>query len=600
MDQLAVSDLFQGMIGLATKPATLPGADGGFGALLEIPETPDASIALASFAHQFLRLDLPTTGADRLISPQDATPSEIRPDREQNAAAQMPVPAAMPLEPASAEAVRPRKAPPAHPQEQRHERVETKVSATDMPMRDETHFSRHITSPQEPVVAAVARAKPSLENGQLDNMAQAAVTPAEPSSQRQAALSVGADKAEHAQVSSFTREAAPKPGAPVPPIAAAQAVALAGFAMSPPRNPPVEPPVAEPPNSPLPLAKEAEPPLAPVVLPQSTTLHRPNKEASPPSPQDGEAIIRPQPQPAPPAPRAEQTDAREFYPAIPFTNATVATPPRMMEPKAEIGAFEPLSHARVVTHQKVNPPNGPRPEPSIIADHPPFPNPPALVSAAPEAPREGDRHSVAPAFAPNTETISATANTSAPRVIELEGARESERAFVPQSLAAGSMAEAEPTVFSLAPLDKTVSLSQQSVPSGQQEIVISVSRQISETFARFPDRPVELTLAPEELGKVRLSLASVEGAITVSVLAERPETLDLLRRNIELLAKDLRELGFSNVTFSFGGDTSKHPSGSQNQHEDLGREQPEEQGVASAPAIIPSPPVSPRGLDLRL
>ena len=76
---------------------------------------------------------------------------------------------------------------------------------------------------------------------------------------------------------------------------------------------------------------------------------------------------------------------------------------------------------------------------------------------------------------------------------------------------------------------------------------------IAEAARALQDRPVEVTLNPEELGRVRLTLHSVEGSMSVSVAVERPETLDLLRRNIEMLASQLRELGYKNLSFSFAG-----------------------------------------------
>jgi flagellar hook-length control protein FliK len=75
---------------------------------------------------------------------------------------------------------------------------------------------------------------------------------------------------------------------------------------------------------------------------------------------------------------------------------------------------------------------------------------------------------------------------------------------------------------------------------------------LADTVARFPDRPVEVTLSPEELGRVRISLSTHDGALTMSVHADRPETLDLLRRNIDQLAQDFRDLGFRDLSFSFG------------------------------------------------
>jgi flagellar hook-length control protein FliK len=83
----------------------------------------------------------------------------------------------------------------------------------------------------------------------------------------------------------------------------------------------------------------------------------------------------------------------------------------------------------------------------------------------------------------------------------------------------------------------------------------SVSRQIATAVAQMPDQPVEIALSPEELGKVRLILHASEHSMIVTVQAERPETLDLMRRNINMLAADMRDLGYSELSFSF----SDHP-----------------------------------------
>ncbi|MBW6505401.1 MAG: flagellar hook-length control protein FliK [Rhodobacteraceae bacterium] len=102
-------------------------------------------------------------------------------------------------------------------------------------------------------------------------------------------------------------------------------------------------------------------------------------------------------------------------------------------------------------------------------------------------------------------------------------------------------------------------------PGHSAETAASVLRQVSDVVTRLPDRPVELTLAPEELGRVRLTLTTTEHGVSVSVLAERSETLELIRRNIDHLARDLRELGYSSIAFNFGDRPQHGPPGAHSQ-----------------------------------
>lgn len=78
-----------------------------------------------------------------------------------------------------------------------------------------------------------------------------------------------------------------------------------------------------------------------------------------------------------------------------------------------------------------------------------------------------------------------------------------------------------------------------------------VARQIAETLQQMPNRPVEITLNPQELGRVRLSLSSSEAGIVVHLLAERPETMDLMRRQISDLQSAFQDIGYRDIRFSF-------------------------------------------------
>lgn len=81
-----------------------------------------------------------------------------------------------------------------------------------------------------------------------------------------------------------------------------------------------------------------------------------------------------------------------------------------------------------------------------------------------------------------------------------------------------------------------------------------VAQQIVEALQRGAggkDRGVDLLLNPAELGRVRISLSPGDAGLTVHIIADRPETLDLMRRNIDMLAQDFQGLGYEATDFAF-------------------------------------------------
>lgn len=77
--------------------------------------------------------------------------------------------------------------------------------------------------------------------------------------------------------------------------------------------------------------------------------------------------------------------------------------------------------------------------------------------------------------------------------------------------------------------------------------------QIAQAVLSATDQQIDLRLAPEELGRVQLTLHQDGDILRVHIVADRPETLDLLRRHAGELAQDLRAAGHEGATFSFGG-----------------------------------------------
>lgn len=70
---------------------------------------------------------------------------------------------------------------------------------------------------------------------------------------------------------------------------------------------------------------------------------------------------------------------------------------------------------------------------------------------------------------------------------------------------------------------------------------------------------VEITLSPKELGTVKLIAQPGEAGLTLAILAERPETQELMRKHLDLLQAELRKAGFS--TLDFGADRNGSASG---------------------------------------
>lgn len=86
----------------------------------------------------------------------------------------------------------------------------------------------------------------------------------------------------------------------------------------------------------------------------------------------------------------------------------------------------------------------------------------------------------------------------------------------------------------------------------------AVARQVADSLAALPGaglRParVEIVLDPPELGRVSIRLDRDGPSATLAVLVDRPETLDLMRRNLDALDAALRQAGHEGLQLSLGG-----------------------------------------------
>jgi flagellar hook-length control protein FliK len=163
---------------------------------------------------------------------------------------------------------------------------------------------------------------------------------------------------------------------------------------------------------------------------------------------------------------------------------------------------------------------------------------------------------------------------------------------------------APPDVEGISPVDSTLRNVSSSHPIFSRADTPSlIGRQLVEAVHRMPERPVELALNPEELGRVKMSISASDGGITVSLLAERPETLDLMRRHIDQLAREFQTLGYASINFAFtaGQENKSAEKGSSGEDQSKdGSEQKSEHHALGADPLIPIRLNLSTGLDLRL
>lgn len=138
------------------------------------------------------------------------------------------------------------------------------------------------------------------------------------------------------------------------------------------------------------------------------------------------------------------------------------------------------------------------------------------------------------------------------------------------------------------------------------DLPLAGARQVAAAIARTNEqgrKSIELRLSPEELGTVRLRLDGAGDALSISVQAERGETLDLLRRNIDLLSQQLRDIGYDNARFVFSQYGSQDGSPSGKAHVPIPASLTEEAAPGSPQEGVPSSPqvlVLGDRLDIRL
>jgi flagellar hook-length control protein FliK len=137
-------------------------------------------------------------------------------------------------------------------------------------------------------------------------------------------------------------------------------------------------------------------------------------------------------------------------------------------------------------------------------------------------------------------------------------------------------------------------------PASAIHALRTASTQVAEVTRDASSGAVEVRLDPEELGRLSISFSSRDAALTVTILADRPDTVDLVRRSMGEFLQDLRDLGFQNLSVDVGssqGEGFNHMGGDSTEVIPLPGDGPESDQPAT-----PLPTHAPRsaGLDMRL
>ena len=282
----------------------------------------------------------------------------------------------------------------------------------------------------------------------------------------------------------------------------------------------------------------------PLPAPQYEVQHRPvltpaqlpppmAQESAPALPPNMAPAVAPDAQPAATAPRPGQTNAPA---AQPMAVAQLVSAPAVPAPAAELG-----QPPQPITPQPAMPPLMLPPTPPHAAVPPPPAATPAPTSAAP-TPAVPDRQPVAMQALAPAQAVQAK---GMPAPVAKQPLKQPSVSF---PLPADGAAAAPPRLAELA-LPHTPTAEAPRSPADAQAVI----RQIVAHGPQAGQGDLEITLRPEELGRLRLVVHEHAGQTSLFVTADRPETLDLLRRHTDLLVQEFRSQGFGALNVSVGG-----------------------------------------------
>ncbi len=138
------------------------------------------------------------------------------------------------------------------------------------------------------------------------------------------------------------------------------------------------------------------------------------------------------------------------------------------------------------------------------------------------------------------------------------------------------------------------------MPPAQQIVA-----QLSVAIQRAPGERVEIRLDPPELGRVQIELSTRDGVLHATVISERPEVHDLMRRHAEMLREELAAAGHAGVRLEFATGSGQGEGGreAEDPQQVTVRDREAAGPAAAAPVENPinrQPRVSGGRLDIRL
>lgn len=135
--------------------------------------------------------------------------------------------------------------------------------------------------------------------------------------------------------------------------------------------------------------------------------------------------------------------------------------------------------------------------------------------------------------------------------------------------------------------------------SARADITRAIAGQMAAAIqVRSSSGAVEITLSPEELGRVSIVLNGREDGLHMNIAAERPETLDLMRRHISVLASEFQKLGYGDISFDLGTSADAHPESGHSKAGSFSETQLGDEDSRTEPVLPRTGPG--RAIDLRL